>query len=143
MVGKEQKINIAQKAILFDENGKILTIRRTETAPSRPLYWDLPGGVVEFGENLKEDIAREIREETGLEVEDVSVFDAASGLNDIHEFWVTICYTARPIAAKIVLSYEHDDFMWVTPQEFTKMKISPRHRAFVERFITTNQHGIS
>ncbi|MDD4332923.1 MAG: NUDIX hydrolase [Patescibacteria group bacterium] len=130
----EQKINISQKAILFNEDGQVLTIRRTETAPSRPLHWDLPGGDLNFGEDLCDGIIREIGEETGLEVENLSVLDAISGFDDVGEFWVTICYLARPITTNIVLSFEHDDFKWVEPDEFQNLKASPRNKKFAERF---------
>ena len=38
------KIIVAQKAIIYNENGEILTIRRSKTDRKRPLTWDLPGG---------------------------------------------------------------------------------------------------
>lgn len=134
MEKKEETINVSQKAILVDESGKILAIRRTETAPSNPLHWDLPGGDLEAGGELTAEIAREIREETGLEARDLNVIDAAGGFNDRKEFWITICYAARPASKEVVLSYEHDDFRWVTPDEFLKLKISPRIQRFIERF---------
>ena len=134
MENKEQEIHFSQKAILFNDDGKILTIRRTETAPSRPLHWDLPGGIFEFGEDLKEDIIREIEEETGLGVTGVSVIDAIGALDDRNEFWVTICYIAKPTSDNVVLSYEHDEFKWVSPDEFLKLKASPKNRKFVEGF---------
>lgn len=133
MVSKS-KIGVAVKAVLFDGNGRILTLRRSETAPSRPLYWDLPGGDLDFGEDVEFGVRREIHEETGLGVQDVQLLDVISGLNDRSEFWVTICYTARPTTTEVVLSYEHDDSRWVTPEEFGKLKASPSNQRFVEKF---------
>lgn len=134
MVARNRKIGVATKAVLFDGNGKILALRRSGTAPSRPLHWDLPGGDLDFGEDVRDGIAREVREETGLEVRDIQLLEVISGLNDKAEFWVTICYTARPMTTEVVLSYEHDDFQWVTPDEFAKLMASPRNKKFVERF---------
>jgi len=131
---KDKKIRVAQKAIIFNKNGNILTMRRSKTAPSRPLQWDLPGGDLEFSEDVKAGIIREIKEETGLEIKDLSVVDVASGINDINQFWVTICYIARPKTNQVILSYEHDDFRWVTPDEFQQLEASTRNKVFVERF---------
>jgi 8-oxo-dGTP diphosphatase len=143
MGNNSQKIGVAQKAILFDKGGKILTIRRSATAPSNPLCWDLPGGDVDFGEDAKESIIREIKEETGLEVNDLRVLDVISGFNDKDEFWVTICYAAQPTTAGVKLSYEHDDFKWVTPEEFKQLEVSPRNKKFVEMFDFRRKHGFA
>jgi 8-oxo-dGTP diphosphatase len=58
------------------ENGRALLIRRG----SEPLrgQWSIPGGTLELGESLQEGVARELLEETGLEVrvlELIEVFD--------------------------------------------------------------------
>jgi 8-oxo-dGTP diphosphatase len=58
------------------DNGRALLIRRG----SEPLrgQWSIPGGTLELGESLQEGVARELREETGLEVrvlELIEVFD--------------------------------------------------------------------
>src|ERR1700740_3231194 len=48
------------------ENGRTLLIRRG----SEPLLgeWSIPGGMLELGETLEQGVARELLEETGLEV---------------------------------------------------------------------------
>jgi len=58
------------------ENGRTLLIRRG----SEPLRgeWSIPGGTLELGESLQAGVARELREETGLDVrvlELIEVFD--------------------------------------------------------------------
>jgi len=58
------------------ENGSALLIRRG----SEPLRgeWSIPGGTLELGESLQQGVARELLEETGLEVrvlELIEVFD--------------------------------------------------------------------
>lgn len=134
MANKNQKIGVSQKAIIVDENGKILTIRRTKTAPSRPLHWDLPGGELDFGEDAQKGMLREIKEETDLKVKNLRVINTIAALDYKKEFWVTICYAAEAISKKVILSFEHDDFKWVTPGEFQKLKASPRNKKFVRNF---------
>lgn len=135
MGNRNKKLGISQKIIIFNNNNKVLTIRRTKTAPSRPLYWDLPGGDLDFGEEPKKGIIRETKEETGLKIKNPVLLDVASGINDVKIFWVTICYYAKTNNTNIVLSYEHDKFKWVEPKELEKMKISPKNRKFVKKFI--------
>lgn len=47
--------------------GKVLLVRRGKE-PSQNL-WSLPGGAVSLGEGLREAVAREVREECGIDVE--------------------------------------------------------------------------
>lgn len=51
-------------ALIFDDNGRVLLGHRRDTD-----WWNLPGGGMELGETVDEALLREVREETGLEVE--------------------------------------------------------------------------
>ncbi len=84
-------------ALIFD-GGRILLVERGKD----PLkgYWSLPGGVLETGETLAQGIIREVREETGLEVEPLGVVEIferiirdARGLPEYH--YVLIDYICR------------------------------------------------
>ncbi|MEK7509691.1 MAG: NUDIX domain-containing protein [Patescibacteria group bacterium] len=129
---------LSMKGIVLREDGTLLALRRSKTSPTRPLHWDLPGGQLDTGEDLEAGMTREIKEEAGLEVHDLNLIHAISGLNDIQEFWVVLCYTSRAKNTNVVLSYEHDDFQWVTPQEFLALEPSPspRQKKFVEKFVS-------
>ncbi len=59
-------------AVIF-EAGRVLLQRRDDTG-----RWGLPGGGVEPGESVREAIIREVREETGLEVEPVRLIGVYS-----------------------------------------------------------------
>ncbi|HLY05596.1 MAG TPA: NUDIX hydrolase [Rhizomicrobium sp.] len=94
-------------AVVWNEREEVLLIRRRN--PPRRNEWSMPGGKVEFGETLRAALAREVREETGLEIEiagliDVAelVRDARAGAEDAHYVLVDYCARARsgePIAA--------------------------------------------
>ena len=54
----------AADAVLFDERGRVLLQRRADFG-----VWGLPGGALEVGESVDAGIRREVREETGFDVE--------------------------------------------------------------------------
>ncbi|MBU1032304.1 MAG: NUDIX domain-containing protein [Patescibacteria group bacterium] len=122
---------ISQKAVILNPEGKFLIIHRTSDAPSNPNMWDLPGGGLDFGEDATTGIAREIKEETCLEVNNVCPFDVESHINRVGKFWVTICYKCDLCSDCVKLSCEHDDFKWVTEQEFFDLPASKKIRRFI------------
>lgn len=127
---KTKVLGFAQKAFVFDKDGKFLTMRRTKTAPSNPLKWDLPGGDVEFGEDPIKSIKREIKEETGFTVKEITPFDIEAHIDLENEYWVTVAFKAFKPKGKLLISWEHDLYKWVTIDEFLKLKISKKLRKF-------------
>lgn len=113
-----------------------MVLRRSGTALSNPGKWDFPGGDLEFGEDAIGGIIREIREETGLEVKNLNLFDVESHINKEGDFWVTIAYIAKAVSDKVILSYEHDEFKWLTAEDFLKLESSEKLRRFVGNLTT-------
>jgi 8-oxo-dGTP pyrophosphatase MutT (NUDIX family) len=68
MNGREMQLQVAQKAVLC-ESGNILMIQKSSADPYNPLKWEIPGGRLEFGEELSDHLKREVKEEVGLDVE--------------------------------------------------------------------------
>lgn len=129
------KIGVSQKAIVINSKGKLLAVRRSKTAPARPLSWDLPGGELGFGEDPIKGITREVKEETGISVKNVEPFDVEAHIAPNKEFWVTIAYKAQCSSKDVKLSFEHDEFRWVALKEFLKLKSSEKLRRFVKKLI--------
>ena len=125
------KTGIAQKAVIFNKEGKLLAIRRSNTDPHRPLTWDLPGGDLEVNEDPREGMLREIQEEVAIEVRNLKVLDVTSRRNDKNELWIGISYTAEAATTDVVLSYEHDQFEWLTKEEFLARESSEKLRKTV------------
>jgi len=58
---------VAIAAIVFDDDDRVLLVRRGR--PPGEGLWSVPGGKLEMGETLSAGVVREVREETGLDVE--------------------------------------------------------------------------
>jgi ADP-ribose pyrophosphatase YjhB (NUDIX family) len=114
---------LAVSAVIF-RDGKVLLVRRADS-PAKGFY-SLPGGRVEFGEELHEALHREVREETGLKIEIVSlagwreVLPTAAGGGH----YVIMSFAARWAGCEVVLNEEHDDFKWLKPDEFGNLKLT-------------------
>jgi len=78
--------------ILID--GRVLLIHRRNP----PHGWALPGGFVEYGETVEDGVRREMKEETGLELEDLRQFRVYSDpARDARGHVVSVVFTARGV----------------------------------------------
>src|ERR1700719_920448 len=102
----------------------VLIVRRARP-PAHGLY-TLPGGGVELGETLEEAVIREVREETGLEVEPVAlagyrqaIARDASGAVERH--FVILPFAARWIAGEVLLNEELAEAHWLDPSALSTL----------------------
>ena len=102
-------------AVVIDTD-RVLLIKRAH----EPLkgQWSLPGGRVELGETLEQAVAREVREETGLDVQVgpiVEVLDRimrdADGRVDYH--FVLVDFVCRPSGGILCGASDADAAEWV------------------------------
>jgi 8-oxo-dGTP diphosphatase len=122
-------------ALIFDR-GRILLVERGR--PPLKGSWSLPGGVLEAGETLKEGIRREVREETGLEVEPVGIFEVferilpdRKGRPEYH--YVLIDFLCRIAGGRLVPGDDVRRAAWVSKSELGHYNITEGTRAVIER----------
>lgn len=115
------------KAIVVSPDGQYLVLVGSEwkERPDRSLKPDLPGGLIEPGEALEDGLAREIREETGLD-SDMASLRLAYTVTQINphdnESISRFLYVARAKSSAVSLSWEHSDYRWVSREEFVATK---------------------
>jgi 8-oxo-dGTP diphosphatase len=107
-----------QKAFIVDSKRRLLIMKR-KSAEVYENIWDVPGGKREDGDTLKQAIAREIKEETGLALDKVllalssCVFRGMAVDSPLIFRNIYLC-TAN---GKVKLSHEHSEYKWIGSSE--------------------------
>jgi 8-oxo-dGTP diphosphatase len=116
------------KALVVNDN-KILILRRSASDVRRPLQWDIPGGSIESGEDIKQACVREVAEESGIVVKatDCKTIYAATEVVENQASATWIYFRVHTPVTDVVLSNEHDQARWVTLDEALDLLVYNRH----------------
>ena len=100
-VGHEKIILTFSGGCVFNEKGEVLLQRRGDNNK-----WGFPGGAVEIGETTEQAAVREIKEETGLDVEAgrlIGVYTDTDTTypNGDHAQCIVIAYELKPVGGKL------------------------------------------
>ena len=74
LAGDRKLLYVATRAVIFDERGSVLLIRRRDNG-----NWALPSGGMELEETVYECMVREVKEETGLDLHEAISMAIYSG----------------------------------------------------------------
>jgi 8-oxo-dGTP diphosphatase len=125
---------ISVYALIRNEKGEFLLLRRSENSRTNPGKWDLPGGKVNLNESLKEGIVREVWEETGISI---APGDIAGEVNFElpKKKVIAIVFNGGYIIADVKLSDEHLEYSWTPLEKIIGMEELPAYfRDFFKRF---------
>lgn len=115
----DNKIVVALKAIII-YNRKALIIQRSCDENSGAGTWEFVGGKLEFGEALEAGLKREIMEEVGLKVEIERLLYASTFQSKENRQTVILNYLCQGFTDQIVLSEEHDKYLWADQKTMRK-----------------------
>jgi ADP-ribose pyrophosphatase YjhB (NUDIX family) len=105
-------------ALVVDDRGRILLGRRaTELWHD---YWDTPGGFLEEGEDPEDALRRELREETGLDVEPVAFFGTTTdryGDGEDAPFTLNLYWIVRVLGGEERPDDDVSELRWFAPDE--------------------------
>lgn len=130
----EGRIVLGVAAVIWNGRGDVLLIRRAKEP--RKGQWSLPGGKLEFGETLIEGVRREVREETGLEVEILGLIDVAETIRDAeagaaNDHFVLIDYSARVISGTAVAASDAAEARWFALAELDALPLWSEMRRII------------
>lgn len=104
--------SVSVAGIVVREDGRVLAIRRADNGT-----WEPPGGVLELDEQPEEGAAREVLEETGIEV---TVERLTGVYKNMTRGVVALVFRCRPVAGTERTSAESTAVEWLTPEEVEK-----------------------
>jgi 8-oxo-dGTP diphosphatase len=111
----EKQFGLSVRALITDEQGRLLLIQRSKESKFFGGLWEVPGGKVELGETFGQALVREVKEETGLTI-------ALEGLAGVTEFLiesknisvVALYMTTRLLSEK----QEQEALQWLSLSQF-------------------------
>jgi ADP-ribose pyrophosphatase YjhB (NUDIX family) len=122
-------------ALIFDGDSILLVERGHEPLKG---WWSLPGGILETGETLADGVRREVREETGLEVEPDAMFEVferimpdAAGRTEYH--YVLVDYVCHVVGGALEAASDVSGAKWVREDELPAYRITEGTLAVVQR----------
>ena len=125
--------------------GAVLLVERA----AEPLKgrWTLPGGVVELGETLEAALARELQEETGLEVRVLELVEALDRITPddaqrVRYHYVLLDYLCEPAAGEAHAGSDVADVAWVKPEEFAAYDVPEKTRQVIQRGLALYQRRV-
>jgi len=115
--------------------GRVLLVQRKR----QPLKgeWSIPGGLVELGEELEQALRRELREETGLEVEPIDVLAVIDRIMRsaarVRYHFVIVDYLCRLVAGRLAPASDVLDARWVRPKDLPKYRLTEKATEVIQQ----------
>src|SRR6185312_6150781 len=96
--------SVSVSGVIPDDHGRVLLIRRRDNQ-----HWEPPGGVLELNETIQDGLRREIREETGLDIEP----DALTGVyKNMPRGIIALVFRCKITGGQLKTNSEVSAFQW-------------------------------
>ncbi|MFE0603286.1 NUDIX domain-containing protein [Streptomyces sp. NPDC058892] len=128
---------VAASAVVTDDGGRILLQRRRDND-----LWALPGGGMDLSESLPGSAVREVKEETGLDVEITGLVGTYTDPKHIIEYGdgevrrqFNVCFTARMVGGTLAISDESTELRFVEPAGLESLPMHHTQRLRLRHFL--------
>ena len=124
----QKTFTVSVAAVIINENEEILLLNHVLRSD---LSWGIPGGFIQNGEQPEAAAKREIREETGLELENIKLIRLRT--INCH---IEILFRASPVGTAKVQSLEISELGWFKVNEMPE-KMSHIQKQTVEKVLNS------
>ncbi|QNP75884.1 NUDIX domain-containing protein [Streptomyces roseirectus] len=128
---------VAASAVVAGDRGRILLQRRQDNG-----LWALPGGGMEMADSLPGAAVREVREETGLDVEITGLVGTYTDPRHVIAYsdgevrrQFNVCFTARVVGGRLAISDESTELRFVPPEELAELPMHHTQRLRLRHFL--------
>ncbi|GAA4952736.1 ADP-ribose pyrophosphatase YjhB (NUDIX family) [Nonomuraea thailandensis] len=122
-MNQDSRHSVSVAGVIVDDQGRALLIQRRDNG-----HWEAPGGVLELNEDIVSGLRREVREETGLEIEP----ELLTGVyKNMKHGIVALVFRCHAVGGSLTASEESKAFRWVTADEARALSV----QAFAVRVI--------
>jgi 8-oxo-dGTP pyrophosphatase MutT (NUDIX family) len=113
-------------AVVMDDGGRVLLVRRSATERFLPCVWGVPCGKLEPDEDPEDGALRELKEETGLLGEIIRKIGESSFVSEYRgrevKNWQDN-FLVRPLTQEITLPEPDQAYLWLPPSGLTSAGI--------------------
>jgi len=133
---KCKKYPLLVMAAIIEDKGKFLITQRLKEQYNGE-RWEFPGGTVEFGEDPRYALEREIEEELNIKVEADDILELSSHVYDEEKHVILIGCHCKFKEGKIKKK-EIKDYKWVKPKDMMEYDITEADLPFIKRLLEVN-----
>jgi len=134
------KIIKAVVGVLRNKSGQLLIAKRQDHQFMAG-FWELPGGKIENNENPEETIIRELNEELGIKVDDLSLHQTMQ--HTYTDRTVELCIYNIDQYQNIPIGIEGQKIAWVSVQDLYNYQLLPTMKAFIDSITLPNKYWIT
>lgn len=134
---KPNSVVVAASAVVTDDQGRILLQRRTDNG-----LWALPGGGMDMSDSLPGCAVREVKEETGFEVEITGLVGTYTDPRHVIAYsdgevrrQFNVCFRGRIVGGSLTVSDESTEVRFVEPSELDELPMHHTQRLRVQHFL--------